>query len=54
MRRYNITTSQVCRAAIIRPALESSDPDASNGGPNVVVGLFGADLTAFEKAELTK
>ena len=35
--RNGATTSQVCRTAIIRPALESSDPRASNGGPNVGV-----------------
>ena len=52
--KWGATASQVCRAAIIRPALESSDPDASNGGSHVGVWLFGADLIAFEKAELTK
>ena len=52
--KWGATASQVCRTAIIRPALESSDPDASNGGSNVGVWLFGADLIAFEIAELTK
>ena len=52
--KWVATVSQVCRAAIIRPALETSDPDASNGGPNVGVWLFVADLTTFEKAEFTK
>ena len=52
--KWGATFSQVCRAALIRPALESSDPDASNGGPNVGVWVFGADLITFEKAELTK
>ena len=52
--KWGATASQVCRTAIIRPVLESFDPDASNGGSNVGVWLFGADVITFEKSELTK
>ena len=35
---------------LIRSALESPDPGASNGGSNFIFGHFGADLVTFEVA----
>ena len=42
--------SCVCRTILIRRALESPDPGASNGGSNFIFGPFGADLVTFEVA----
>ena len=35
---------------LIRNALESPDPGASNGGSNFILRHFGADLGTFEVA----
>ena len=40
--------SQVCRTALIRRAIESSDPRGSNGGSDVEIRALGADLRSFE------
>ena len=37
---------------LTRSALESSDPGASDGGPNLQIWHFGADWAAFEVAGL--
>ena len=42
--------SQVCRTAQIYSALESPDPGAFNGGPNVEIRRLEADLVTFEVA----
>ena len=42
--------SSVCRVILIRRALESSDPGASDGGSNFIFRHFGADMAAFEVA----
>ena len=42
--------SCVCRTMLIRRALESPDPGASNGGSNFVFGPFGADLVHYKVA----
>jgi hypothetical protein len=42
----------MCRTALIRSALESTDPGASNGGSSVRIQTLGADLITFEMAEL--
>ena len=42
--------SCVCRRILIRRALESPDPGASNGGSNVVIRHSGADMVALEVA----
>ena len=46
--------SQKCRKALIRSALESPDPGASNDGSNFEIRHFGADLAAFEVAVCTR
>ena len=43
--------SQACRTALIRSALESPEPGASNGGSNLQIRHSGADKAAFEVAE---
>ena len=48
------TRSQVCRTALIRSALKSPDPGASNGGSNVGIRHFEADVITFEMSELPK
>ena len=40
----------MCRKVLIRSALESSDPRASNGGSNFTFRHFGADMATFEVA----
>ena len=40
--------SRVCCTLLIRCALESPDPGASNGGSNFIFRHFGADLVTFE------
>ena len=44
------TRPQVRPTALIGSVLESSDPGASNGGPNLQIRYFGADMAAFEVA----
>ena len=44
------TRSQLCRAALIRSALESSDPGAFNDGSNVQIRQLGTDLVVSEVA----
>ena len=46
--------SSVCRLALIRSALESSDLCASDGGSNSIFRHFGTDMTAFEVAGWSK
>ena len=53
-RFYLDTSLQVCRAALIQSALENFDPGAPNGGSNVRIRSFGADLITFEMEELPK
>ena len=43
-----VIRSSVCRTILIRRALESSDPGASNGVSNFIFRRFGADMAAFE------
>ena len=38
----------MCRTALIRSALESPDPGASNGESNFEIRHFGADLVTLE------
>ncbi len=45
-----LTDSRVCRTILIRRALESPDPGASNGGSNFNFQHFGADMGTFEVA----
>ena len=45
-----VMRSSVCRTKLIRRALESSDPGASNGGSDFVFRRFEADMVAFEVA----
>ena len=40
--------SQVCRMVLIRSALESTDPGASNGGSNFEFQPLGVNLVSFE------
>ena len=35
--KNRLTDFQKCRVSLIRSALETSDPGASNGGPNVEI-----------------
>ena len=42
------------RAALIRSALESPDPGASNGGSNFKIRHSGADIATFEVAGWTR
>ena len=51
LRKKVIIRSYVCRAALMRSAMESCDPGASNGGSNVKIQYFGADMAAFEVTE---
>ena len=48
MRFFNFLTTfkskLICRVALIRCALESTDPGASGGGPNFEIRHFGANL----------
>ena len=44
----------MCRTDIIWGALENPDPSASNGGSNLKIRLFGADVMAFEVAGWTR
>ena len=48
------TDFQNCRSSLIWAALESSDPRASNGGPNVEIGPNAADLITVEMSRLTR
>ena len=43
-----VTRSSVCRTILVRRALESADPGASNGVSNFIFRHFGADLVTFE------
>ena len=43
-----VLRTRVCRTALIWSALESTDPDASNGGSNFEFRHFGAELVPFE------
>ena len=45
-----VIRSSVCRTRLIRRALESPDPCASNGGSNFIFRHFGADMAAFKVA----
>ena len=45
-----VIRSSVCRTILIRRALESPDPGASNGGSNFIFRHFGADMASFEVA----
>ena len=45
---------RVCRTALIRSALESFDPGASNGGSNFISRHFGVDMVAFHVAGLPR
>ena len=42
----------MCRTTLIRSALESTDPGASNGGSNVGNTTAGAGVTIFEMTRL--
>ena len=42
--------SKVCRTGLTRSALEILDPGASNGGPNLQIRNFVADMAAIEVA----
>ena len=44
--------SQVCRVALIKSALESSDPGAFNDVSNVEIEPLGAVLSTFKVVEL--
>ena len=46
----NTIHSQFQKKCLIRNALESSEPGASNGGANLKIRFFRADLAAFEVA----
>ena len=41
-----VIRSRACPTALVRSALESPDPGASNGGSNVELRHFGADMAA--------
>ena len=45
-----VIASRVCRTALIRSALETPDPGASNDGSIFILRHFGADMAAFEVA----
>ena len=45
-----VTRPQVCRPKLIRSALESSDPGASNDGSDLQIRHCGADKEVFEVA----
>ena len=45
-----VIASRVCRTILIRRALESRDPGASDGVSNFIVGHFGADRGTFKVA----
>ena len=45
-----VIRSSVRRTILIRRALESSDPGASDGGSNFIFGHFEADLGTFKVA----
>ena len=47
-----LTDFQTYRKILIRSALKSSDPGASNEGSNFEIRLIGADLVSFEVARL--
>ena len=47
-----IIGSQACRRMLIRRALKSTDPGASNGGPNFQTRPLEAALVSFEVARL--
>ena len=42
------------RKMLIRSALKSTDPGASNGGANFEIRPLGADLVSFEVARLSE
>ena len=44
----------MCRTILIWRALETPDPGASNGGLNVQIRHFGANLEDFEVARLSR
>jgi len=46
--KNHFVRSQVYRKALIRSALGSTDPRASNSGPNVEIQPLGANLQSFE------
>ena len=46
--------SRVCRMALIRSALESPDPGASNSGSNFKIRHSGVDIATFEVAGWTR
>ena len=48
LRSNRNTGPQLCRTALIRSALESSEHCASNGGSNVGIRSFRAELVNFE------
>ena len=45
-----VIRSSVFRTILIRRALASPDPGASNGGSNFIFRHFGTDMAAFEVA----
>ena len=51
--KNRLTDFQKCRISLIWAALESSDPRASNGGPNVEIWPNAADLITVEMSRLT-
>ena len=52
--KNRLTDFQKCRISLIWAALESSDPGASNGGPNVEIWPNAADLITVEMSRLTR
>ena len=45
--------SRVCHMVLIRSALKSPDSGRCNGGSNLLIRWFGADLVTFEMVELS-